>query len=217
MNTRLWGMVAIAASVLVTTNVARAASTSFSETVGFYDDNNSLLAPQFDPSSGTLTSVDVQFSYSVDARYFVDTDPGSGNVTIVSSGFVQGGLWQVNSDHGDQNSFPYIFSSQVILGFFDVGPLGGGGTATFTSPNILAAFTGPGSLGWTEQVQLSETLDVTTGSTPDIFLSDYAGSVTTEFTYNYDTPVPSALPLFATGLGALGLLGWRRKRKVQAI
>jgi hypothetical protein len=30
------------------------------------------------------------------------------------------------------------------------------------------------------------------------------------------TPLPSALPLFATSLGALGLLGWRRKRKVLA-
>ena len=30
------------------------------------------------------------------------------------------------------------------------------------------------------------------------------------------TPLPTALPLFATGLGALGLLGWRRKRKAQA-
>ena len=27
------------------------------------------------------------------------------------------------------------------------------------------------------------------------------------------TPLPAALPLFATGLGALGLMGWRRKRK----
>jgi hypothetical protein len=27
------------------------------------------------------------------------------------------------------------------------------------------------------------------------------------------TPVPATLPLFAGGLGALGLLGWRRKRK----
>jgi hypothetical protein len=27
------------------------------------------------------------------------------------------------------------------------------------------------------------------------------------------TPLPAVLPLFATGLGALGLLGWRRKRK----
>ena len=30
-------------------------------------------------------------------------------------------------------------------------------------------------------------------------------------------PLPAALPLFATGLGALGLLGWRRKRKVAAV
>ena len=27
------------------------------------------------------------------------------------------------------------------------------------------------------------------------------------------TPLPATLPLFATGLGAMGLLGWRRKRK----
>jgi hypothetical protein len=32
-----------------------------------------------------------------------------------------------------------------------------------------------------------------------------------------DTPLPAALPLFATGLGALGLLGWRRKRKQAAL
>ncbi len=31
------------------------------------------------------------------------------------------------------------------------------------------------------------------------------------------TPLPAALPLFATGLGALGLLGWRRKKKASAI
>jgi hypothetical protein len=30
------------------------------------------------------------------------------------------------------------------------------------------------------------------------------------------TPIPAALPLFATGIGALGLLGWRRKRKARA-
>jgi hypothetical protein len=30
---------------------------------------------------------------------------------------------------------------------------------------------------------------------------------------NATTPLPAALPLFATGLGVMGLLGWRRKRK----
>ena len=44
-------------------------------------------------------------------------------------------------------------------------------------------------------------------------------------TANYDnlnidiaqTPLPATLPLFATGLGALGLFGWRRKRKTAAL
>jgi hypothetical protein len=34
--------------------------------------------------------------------------------------------------------------------------------------------------------------------------------------YDYDpaaAPLPATLPLFATGLGALGLFGWRMKRK----
>jgi hypothetical protein len=28
-----------------------------------------------------------------------------------------------------------------------------------------------------------------------------------------EAPLPTALPLFATGIGALGLIGWRRKQK----
>ena len=30
-------------------------------------------------------------------------------------------------------------------------------------------------------------------------------------------PIPAALPRSATGLGAMGLLGWRTKRKAQAV
>jgi len=41
------------------------------------------------------------------------------------------------------------------------------------------------------------------------------GIVLDDFSFNGSaaTPIPATLPLFATGLGALGLLGWRRKRK----
>ncbi len=44
---------------------------------------------------------------------------------------------------------------------------------------------------------------------------DVFDSANIEFTAA--TPVPAALPLFATGLGALGLLGWRRKRRAAAL
>ena len=45
----------------------------------------------------------------------------------------------------------------------------------------------------------------------------WSGSVTVKYTFDATTPLPAALPLFATGLGALGLFGWRRKRKAQAV
>jgi hypothetical protein len=38
-----------------------------------------------------------------------------------------------------------------------------------------------------------------------------------DFSLTAATPLPAALPLFATGLGGLGLLGWHRKRKAQAV
>ncbi len=52
--------------------------------------------------------------------------------------------------------------------------------------------------------------------------ADAAGGVTTNgydpvqgyiVEFSPTTPLPAALPLFATGLGLVGLLGWRRKRK----
>ena len=36
------------------------------------------------------------------------------------------------------------------------------------------------------------------------------------FSSSSETPLPAALPLFTSGLGALGLLAWRRKRKATA-
>ena len=69
-----------------------------------------------------------------------------------------------------------------------------------------------------------------TGGAPgaELVLSDNYGIATSIYTYLADypdpdvtftgavgtiiTPLPPALPLFATGLAGLGLLGWRRKK-----
>ena len=44
----------------------------------------------------------------------------------------------------------------------------------------------------------------------------FVAALTAETPGTSAVPLPAALPLFATGLGALGLLGLRRKRKANA-
>lgn len=48
--------------------------------------------------------------------------------------------------------------------------------------------------------------------------ASYAGCAIGEVAFSSVSavPVPAALPLFASGLGALGFIGWRRKRKAAA-
>ena len=58
---------------------------------------------------------------------------------------------------------------------------------------------------------MSEVLDITLGAGATMSFT-----ATTELT-PAPTPLPAALPLFATGIGGLGLLGWRRKRKARAV
>ena len=53
---------------------------------------------------------------------------------------------------------------------------------------------------------------------PDLTTGFY-GSIETVRVHPDDdpAPLPAALPLFATGIGGLDLLGWRKKRKAQAV
>ena len=89
-----------------------------------------------------------------------------------------------------------------------------GGLVATSSPLITsstAAFLSSGYSGLVDEVKVHETC---------IGLCDTNGYhgyyVMDDITYTV-TPLPAALPLFATGLGALGLLGWRRKRKNAAV
>jgi hypothetical protein len=54
------------------------------------------------------------------------------------------------------------------------------------------------------------------GATAYFALENDLSTVSFTVIPNPTTPLPAALPLFATGLGLMGLLGWRRKRKARA-
>jgi hypothetical protein len=55
-------------------------------------------------------------------------------------------------------------------------------------------------------VEISALIDPTFGATGGSFI--FSPGVTSAV-----TPVPAALPLFISGLGGLGLLGWRRNKQ----
>jgi hypothetical protein len=82
------------------------------------------------------------------------------------------------------------------------GPPGTNGIC-FTTPGVSPTLCPTGAI----LVKLG-TNSTSTSETSNSFLIGTATPVT--------TPLPAALPLFAGGLGVLGLLGWRRKRKVAA-
>jgi hypothetical protein len=66
---------------------------------------------------------------------------------------------------------------------------------------------------------VTDVLNFGDGTILDITLynaEDWA--ITPQISFDLDpTPLPATLPLFMGGLGALGLLGWRKKRKAAAV
>ena len=76
--------------------------------------------------------------------------------------------------------------------------------------NLLAPVTGTGSFDSDLQFIIELPSD-------DIQYVVLYGTTTTGTGKDATTPIPGALPLFATGLGALGLLARRRKRKAAAL
>ncbi len=77
---------------------------------------------------------------------------------------------------------------------------------------------------WGQQVNLTVNNDPSfygVGDNHSTFLGAQSASNSVAGTWSLDSvasvPLPSALPLFASGLGALGLFGWRRKKRLKAL
>jgi hypothetical protein len=135
-------------------------------------------------------------------------------------------------------SVPQIITAQPGTSSYDAYGFATGPT-TFGSGGYTPASSGSGDLvgvdgsyilvpvGYVSFASLSDgaTFDnatfLTLGITPGTYTWTWGSGVDQNFTIDaietVATPLPAALPLFATGLGALGLLGWRRKRKAAAL
>jgi PEP-CTERM motif len=143
-------------------------------------------------------------SFATDEPIAVDEGGGS-----ISGELTGAGTSFVGSDGGSINLSP----------LFDDVP------APFTvlpgsCPTVLAS----GASCDLEAAALNTTV---AGTYDDVLTLDFTYTPTTgptqivEVTYTLDatvgtTPIPAALPLFATGLGVLGLFVWRQKRKLVA-
>jgi len=133
------------------------------------------------------------FAIQVDGTYT--------NASLAGWNTVLGGL-NANGCNGKGNFVcfntnpAYALSNNIVFDIYFTG-----GTPDFNSPTLKVDF-------WIRDPQRK--------ATGDLLSQELNVPVNPPQPPEFVTPLPAALPLFATGLGALGLLGWRRKRKAQA-
>ena len=109
---------------------------------------------------------------------------------IINTSAANGSNWELDVWNGNKLGLDIIFTPS-----FD---------STHTAD--LTGFIGGTIISW----EVGQSVPVICGTTCPTFPSGESGSID-------PTPLPAALPLFASGLGALGLLGWRRKKKAAAL
>jgi hypothetical protein len=116
-------------------------------------------------------------------------------------------------------SGPDNFGSSGI----DTASSGSGDTVGLIPPNGIGADGIIVPSGYVSDTALSDSSIyaganfVILGVTPGTYKWTWGPGADQSFTLQIGTPLPATLPLFATGIGGLGLLGWRRKRKAEAV
>ena len=113
---------------------------------------------------------------------------------------------------------PILMMTSVTSNAFTLDAFGAVTVANFNGDGLFGSFSTYVNLSITRD-EPSEDVggvfqSIDTGSGPYVQTGGDFGQL--DYEPVSATPLPAALPLFATGLGAMGLLGWRRKRKAQA-
>ncbi len=155
------------------------------------------------PLTGTMT-VDVTAGVVTDTNLFV---PGfSAFSTIVHSYEFFAGTWTMTLANAAGNILDFLFNpSPVPTGSQLVGLTSGviAGGEVYVGCSPLAALCHTWG-NWASYGLMEEYFGG----------NSLRGTITAEVSA---TPLPAALPLFASGLGITGLLAWRRKRKTSTV
>jgi hypothetical protein len=185
------------------------------------DWNMTLSFPQFDPSLGTLNSVELSYTGSFSSTVTVTNDDPSNT----SDGGVSVGVVINVQDAGHDFSAEPMMLISGGGGYFlfpgnstTIGPLSQSGTSdnTYTDPAILSEFTGTGTFALPASTATSVYFSNSGGSTFPTAVTD--ATLTGTVIYNYTDPAPDPDPLpepasLALLALALPLLAARRRRR----
>jgi hypothetical protein len=214
------GQIGNAGTVTVLSSSDFTADTTGQVTTNF----NGILPPVGDPLCPTncftgfnpLIVGGIQFSTAPALNVNVNS-PGYNGVGDFSVPYI---INSVNTNPFLQNILTITLPTAVTAFGLDFGTFSKGGTpVAFTLSNGFAISRGTGGFEQAQFLGFISTVPFSTITLKTAFSGDFYDSwvVTDVTTASATTPLPATLPLFATGLGALGLLGWRRKRKAVAI
>jgi hypothetical protein len=196
---------------LATAVPAQAAQMDFS--IGFFGGTPSY----------TGASLDLSTAFNLGGGTYQVSGVGSGDTTGIIAGAILS-ILPASFSYGSGTGSLVGLSTNVIKTFTV-------GVNTFTETlssivvtsrssanqinlELLGVLNGPGFVNTPAGFLLSATQSGGPGATAcSGHLCAVSWSATEQSNPPGFTPLPAALPLFASGLGALGLLGWRRKRK----
>jgi len=178
--------------------------------VTFSDGGSATGSFTYDSTNQTLSNVDITTSGGTLPGTTYNATGGviTSVFTNVSATFPTLGTLQTNIFAFNQANYP----ANEYGPFFEL--LFAHSTFSLSLPDlILVDLAFPSTIPY--GYAYTSSYEVTCGSvcnTGNTNLLDYVARDVAQGQIN-PTPLPAALPLFATGLGAMGLFGWRRKRK----
>jgi hypothetical protein len=200
-------------ALALTTSAAHATTITFDD--GNYTTNTTIQ------TTTTFTDLGYQLTYTpINNGPFLQITSTPGSV-IASDGTnawysYNNGSLTITQVGGGAFSLTQLDAAQTFTGLNRILDLSVQGVTASGSTISEVITTLPGGADVFHTYALSSAFDDVTSVT----ISGIGAYPTTEFSLDnlalgaaVTTPLPAALPLFATGLGGLGLLGWRRKRK----